>query len=477
MAKKEDKKSGAKKGCMGCLIAILVPILIAIMIFAIFMALIEFILGVVSDIITGVIKFLAHPIRSLRKAWSFLDNHMRAWRNSSFQPNMLEKNRLNQLIEFTQEDFETMRDELDKSISQEATGLDDIMLKKMILTYNTGKYSKYTDIIIELTDEEVKAIQKDDSLAYPFKMIKGGSLKQLEYNSLDAAASWVEQTFELGESDRQAIEDERNSKKDKNKNWYLHANGTITFLNQDGGEMLYYDQSVLKKIYDDYFQAYRYDQHEDYAMSAWNYLSSKCYTDGGDSTIVVYSHEIIEEEMIEWTYDDKTDSGSFWDTITDAGDESLREIILHRVIVRDEYLVRHRGDGLAALWEDSLLDIGKKEYKTQEIEYYSLVAQYSTPIEFMVDLLNISSSKEFVDAFMGKVVGAVTENYVEETIDIDDIIVTCSRNCVGTCTCTPYTNLTVIYKYKPKKADEVPIGSVVVLNDGTKGEVISRSRK
>lgn len=65
-----------------------------------------------------------------------------------------------------------MKQSFDKSISRNVLGLDDIMLKKLLLAYNTGNYSEKASIIIELSGEEVEKINNDTTLKGPFEMKK-----------------------------------------------------------------------------------------------------------------------------------------------------------------------------------------------------------------------------------------------------------------------------------------------------------------
>ena len=72
-------------------------------------------------------------------------------------------------IFINQEKFEKMRDSLDNSINREAAGLDDLTLKKMLLTYYRSVYLKNTSVHIELTDDEVKKIDDGSIEINPFE--------------------------------------------------------------------------------------------------------------------------------------------------------------------------------------------------------------------------------------------------------------------------------------------------------------------
>ena len=422
---KKKKKGGGKKGLTGCFTGILAIVLIIVLlvsfIFAIFEAIIEFIKNVVLGIINGILNFLAHPIKSTIQALGALGNWLSENFNQEFDGWALEKNQPDQLIEISQDEFIAMRDAIDESISRDAAGLDDIMLKKMLLAYNTGKYSRNADIIIELTADEAEALKKEET--QPFSVIKGEDLPQLDLNALDIAANRVNTFFDalFGDGsifDSDVYKDAKDEREDKQDKDYLHANGVLKFVNEEDQELVYFDAEVLEKLYVDEFQANRYGASSDYAQSVWEYLSTKCYTDGKKG-MKMYGHETVEEELIEWTFeDDDPDLKSFGD-IFDLGDKALSNIAINRQIINENYLYKAtdwisetrdlgflgellKDDDGDVLGMDGIVDTAIKTYEMQDLDYYSLVSQYTTPVEFMIDLLNISSSKEFVNAFIDK---------------------------------------------------------------------------
>lgn len=358
--------------------------------------------------------------------------------NGNFNEWALEHNQPDQLIEVSQAEFEAMRDSIDESISRDAAGLDDIILKKMILTFNTGKYSRNTDIILELTQEEADALKDSDTLPEAFSVKKGKDLKQLDLNALDIAANRVATFFDTlfgggNVFDSEIYENAKDEREDKQEKNYLHTKGVLVFYSQEYDssmsdeekkecELVYYDEEALKKLYIDEFQANRYGAKRDYAASVWEYLSTKCYTDGDNNTeMKIYCHETVEEELVEWTFSpEDADNASFADIITDFGDKTLSNISINRQKINEYYLydatewindtkdlgflgeIVKDSDGYI-LGMDGIVDTAKKSYDTINIEYYSLVSGYTAPVEFMIDLLNISSSKDFVDAFIDKV--------------------------------------------------------------------------
>jgi len=261
-----------------------------------------------------------------------------------------------------------MRDSIDESISKNAVGLDDLMLKKILLAYNTGKYSRKADIIIELTKEEGIACKKDASISSPFTIKQGKDLEQLNINIFETAANRVSTFFDTlfgggNVFNSQIYKDGRDERENKQEKYYLCATGVLKFVNDKNEELIYFDEVALNKLYQEYENKKDWE-NRDYAESVWKYTSSKAYTDG-DKGIKIYGHEIINEEVIDWTYND-----------TDWYTTKINKQVISKY---------------------------QKVRSLQDLEYYSLVSKYSTPVEFMINLLEISSSQEFVNAFIDKV--------------------------------------------------------------------------
>jgi len=376
MAKKDNKKNEKKKEGSGCLKGILIIIMIIIMlglgVLATLNGILDLIKGVVTGIVDGTLDFLAHPFKNTISGLYKMDNFMSGLVNQKFDGHGLELTQNKQLVIINQEDFEKMAASLEQSISRNIAGLDDIMLKKILLAYNMGNYSKDADIIIELDEDEYNAAKKDPTLYKPFDICKGNDIKQFELPS-----NIVENTaggFKLVTnaildflSGKNAVENAKAEIEDINKKinkYYLKANGILNFVNEDNEKLVYYNEEVLKKLYEDHYLAKVDTRNPDYAESVWKYLG-KCYTDGTNG-IKMYSHEKIEETVTNWEFRD---------------DELIDGIKINRL---------------------TNLDVSKTR-ELQNIEYYSLVSEYATPLEFMVNLMEITSSKDFLNSFIEKV--------------------------------------------------------------------------
>lgn len=231
-------------------------------------------------------------------------------------------NQIDPTVEITQEEFEDTKNKLEQAINRKLAGLDDIMLKKMILAYNRGIYLKDTLIIMELADgEDNKEEMK------PFDIIKGDEDKGIG----------------------------KNGKK------YISTNGMIS-ITKGGEQLLYYPEDALTQIYIQGYRDAEYKKEEAYD-DAKAYLK-RCYT-FGDNGIKMYCFN-----------------------------EHKKETTLKHINGDIEKRISRESNTYADL---------------VNIEYYSKISQYATPIEFMVDLMELTGSKEFINSFL-EMVG--TENYV-----------------------------------------------------------------
>ena len=403
MAKKdkEGKKGGGGKffGAIGgvILVIILIIVLLVSFIFSIFDSIVQIIKKILLGVIEGILDFLAHPIKWIINKTFDLVNFVSGQFNGEFNPTALELTQPRQLIIVGQAEFEEMKKQLDNAgVNRSALGLDDVMLKKMLLAYSSGKYSHKADIIIQLTNQEVDACENDNTLSNPYKIKRGSNIDQISMNYAEHVLNAIKKVFNEEGNPNAALQ----------RNYYLCTTGVLRFYSDveksDGSteekEMVYYNEDVLTELYKEEFEKNRYGAKSDYAQSVWKYLSTRCYTDG-DKGMKVYAHETVKEELVEWTFEDNDpDVNSFADVadlILDAEDAVLSNVAINKQMISDEYLKYDSWGGL--------LDTAQKTYDIQDIDYYSIVSEYSTPVEFMVDLLNVSESKEFVNSFIEKV--------------------------------------------------------------------------
>lgn len=278
----------------------------------------------------------------------------------------IEVEREEQLVMINLTDFNAMKEELESNVNRDAAGLDDMMLKKLLLAYNMGSYSQKSTIIIELDDgstvsgnNEVEAIKNDSSLVSPFKMVKGSEIPQFDTSGWADFKNGVANLFS-----KEDVQNETSYKQALQKKYFLIAHGTLIIKNEKGKELLYFNEEVLNKLYENEYLKQKDGEHRDYAESVWEYLGN-CYTDGKNG-ITTYSHESITESITQWTFKDDG-------------------------IINGPKIVR------------TLASTTNKTRDKQNIDLNAIIGEYTTPLEFMVNLLEISSSKDFVNSFIDKV--------------------------------------------------------------------------
>lgn len=352
MAEKEEKKKKGKKGKKGgmaILTAILVPILIVVMIASIFFAIIDAIIDIITNVIRSIISniasFLSNPFKFVSSKWAtftnFLDRTIGA--GDDFNENEYEDARKNleASVVVDETDFNNMKSALDGKINQSATGLDDLMLKKMLLAYYRGLYLTDTNILMELSEEDLKA---DDDEFKPFSKVKGNA----------------------------------DEGRGENGKWYLQAKGMVE-ITTGGESLIYYPIDTLKEIYQKHY-ADVVDDNEEYAEDVLDYLE-KCYT---------YSSTGLQ--IYATTTDKRTETWEY--------ENSGIEMTLDR-----------QSSSVVTL---------------TNIEFYEKISQYVTPVEFMVDLMEVTGSKDFINAFIetvGTETGIKMElekiTYKEETTETE----------------------------------------------------------
>lgn len=327
--KKKGGKCGSKKMIWVILAPILVVVLGAAMFFAVLEGIVELILKVLGDILNAIIDFLKNPIKWIGKVvasfTNFLESHLI---DGNFDPDEYENARpnLDATIEISQSVFEDMRDSLDAAVDRDAAGvgLDDIMLKKMLLAYYSGVYFDDTNIIIELSKEDlVYILLNGDQCIEPFEVKEGD-------------------------------EDEGFGSDDVK---YLCGRGKIDVkLYNSSTDIIYYPTEMLKKIYDEEYKVALNKNKTTYANSVLEYLK-KCYDYSDSGGIKIYA-ENGDKKSVTWEYENM---------------------------------------GSAVNLDDGYND---KNISFMNVEYVEKISQFATPVEFMVDLMEITGSTDFLNTFI-----------------------------------------------------------------------------
>ena len=371
MAEEKNKKKKGKKTVGAMVAAILVPILMVVMIaamfFAIIEAIIEFIKALIGAIINAILDFLEDPIGFLRDRWADFVNFLgTVGLGDSFDPTKFESERTEPSIIVPQTKFEEMKKNLENAINRNTAGLDDIMLKKMFLTYYRGFYLSDTDVLMELTEDEADTISSRD--AYPFKIVEGN-------------------------------EEEGIGEEGKN---YFSAKGLIT-VKKSGDKLLYYTEEALNTMYQKYYvemlekaedadTEWQQENYEEFAEDALDYIEG-CYTYG---TSGIRCLEYIKDSYKkEWKYDG---------------------VIKERV---------SSSQTTTKMWGN--------------VEFYEDISEYLVPMEFMVNLMEITGSKDFINAFM---------EMVGDNVKINMKLVTISNSTTKVTTNEKNRNIVITGKQK-----------------------------
>lgn len=314
----------------------------------------------------------------------------------------------------SQTQFEDMKKELDSIINRDTAGLDDIMLKKMLLSYYQSSYLTDTTLLMELTPENlgitaeeyveyfvVKKKKKDEegwvatiglsALGIAASVLTGGTATvilatvaggavALGYAEAEDEISIVLEEDKLEELNEEYNDDiypfeivGGNTKEGSGVDGrlYLATKGIVQIkVETDDGwdDIVYYDDKTLTEIYDKHYIK-TLETNEEYAESVKEYLK-KCYTyenstEDGNMGIKMYSNRDENTETQTWTYERQN-----------AG------------LMERDY---------------AKINLSPKEAQPiiqQPITYSNITQEFGTPVEFMIDLLEITGSKDFVNSFI-----------------------------------------------------------------------------
>lgn len=258
------------------------------------------------------------------------------------------------------------------------------MMKKMLMAYYRGLYLDDTEILIEVRKEDFGFSSSDAAEDETFSFLFRACVMAANGGGFESGV-YIEAMLEKIKSEMYPFEIVFGNEDDgrgENGKIYLKSTGMLQIYAacsycQSGGtcegtfdkKLIYYDEASLGEIYEKYKKS-RNKWSDSYSESVLSYLK-KCYTYSTTSTtmaIKMYSYENWQEmTTCEWSY----------------GSETVRMTPL--------------------IWDTPPVS-------SQTIEYEAIVSEFATPVEFMVDLMEITGSKEFINAFI-ETVG--NENYVK----------------------------------------------------------------
>lgn len=329
-------EKGKKKGINAILMAVLIPIMIIVLIAGAFFAIIDGIIKIIEGVVTSIIEFLRHPLQSIKVGLGTWNNFWnKLWGSGKFDPDEYLKHRVNPSIVIGEEQFNEMKTSLEQAIDMKAAGLDDLTIKKMLLSYYRSAYLTDTNILMALTEEECKNSGVDITEIFLKKEIDLSPFKII-----------------LGDKDEGIGEDGA---------IYLKTKGIVSlkYLGADSERdtLYYYTPDGLKNIYENEYKANLGEKDQDYPDAVKDYLK-KCYTyDAGEMKIYAFSEE---STLQEYEYENDKD-----------------------IIGKQE-----------------TIDANKSTARLVTIDFSMDIKQFTTPIEFFVDLMEITGSRDFINAFM-----------------------------------------------------------------------------
>lgn len=319
-------------------------------------------------------------------------------------------------------------------------GLDDIMLKKMILAYYKGMYLDDTTILIDLMPEDLdmdettlatymstengtplynvlSQVLKTPYVIRAARKVGGGALYRVAAGALESVKqnrillteegkAKLEEKFKDEFYPFEIIGGDVEAGIGEDGHIYLCTKGMVRIYytkcencekNGDSDnctdceKIIYYEEETLDKIYNEHYLQKLNDGNEAYANSTLKYLS-KCYT----YTTVGSSTEYDGDES-KTSYDEENN------TLSDA-----IKMYTARTVKKTQSTWKYKVDGIDEI-ERNLEPIESFPVRAQYIQYSNKVAEYATPVELMVDLLEITGSKDFLNAFIET---AGKDNYI-----------------------------------------------------------------
>lgn len=322
------------------IISILSPILIVLILASSYFAILDGMVNLVESFIAKVTNIASDALDTSsaewKQAWGNLSNLVSLLDpNGVFNPDALATESIKRpTILLKQDDFNNIRNSIDQvQVNRETAGLEDYMLKIMLLSYYRSVYLSDFDILMQITEEEKDSIDKmnaeaaSDSKKYPCPFIYEKNAAN-EYYLKTNGMIRIEITYED-----------------------LKAETT------ENTQLKYYDKSVIEMLGEKYKQALEFG-NETYAYSIKNFLKTT-YTNSSNAYGEILVPTIDDtQKTIVYNYDDPK--------------------------IKD-YKLTEQSSG---------------ELEFTPINYDIVSAKYGTPVEFLMNLLEITGSRDFLNAFI-----------------------------------------------------------------------------
>lgn len=457
MAKKEKqkKKKGNSKIVSAIVAIVLIILILSASIFVIIDAIIDSIQSIIGAIITSIINLLTHPFEWIEQQWAAFTNwwneNVKDWNKGApigeFNEKQYENFRIDPTIVIDKDEFHNMKNTLDEIIDRKVAGLDNLMLKKMMLAYYRGLYLVDTTVLIELghedlglTEEQFNDIKNIDTIIQLYaelevleneleeinqeieelknqysnpgfmailqallgKINPNKQLKEMQIWYKKNEIAKYKLTFEQCNAIKEQLKPfsiiEGNELKGTGENGktYWKTTGMVEIYVGETGEnrIVYYKEDILDSIYNDHYLYMLGKNTEDsinYANSVLAYLN-KCYT-YTENGIKMYSTReyVTTEKTIEYVEESK-DYNKYKDTNKEK-EGNIVDWFWNKFSKEDK---NEKTEGVVRQLTPTTVEPVTAQY----LEFNSKVAQYATPMEFMIEMLEITASKDFINAFI-----------------------------------------------------------------------------
>lgn len=161
------KKGSSKKSSKTALIPIVAIGLILVLLSSMYYATVNAVAEIMTTVLSSLSNFFSHPIKTIQQTVGTFTNFIsRTFNGSSFSTNTNKyvNYKLEPTITMDLQQFEDMSETLVEAVSKNVIGLDDITIKKMLLTYYRTIYLSEYNIRIEVTPEEYKELKARERL-------------------------------------------------------------------------------------------------------------------------------------------------------------------------------------------------------------------------------------------------------------------------------------------------------------------------
>lgn len=336
------EKKGGKKSIKSVLMIALIPLIIIVVIASAFFAIIDGIIGIITGVVTAIANLFngdwwAQQWENIKAGVAESGNNWAEfWGLDSFNPEEYNEFANKPVYIISQEEFEKIIIGIGNAVDKEATKLDNITIKKMLLAYYKTTMLSSTEIKIAITDDDVEEGKKikdysdDDEYFKPFKK-----------------------------------EEEKDKNGKSTGKYYLKTNGTISIV----ANIVYIDKDGKEAIEED--------------------KKLECFTEEGIATI--YNEEYSKKIEDEYSYAQGVKRALKSIYALDEKPGCIKMINIDSTETKVEYL--YEDANIKSKWKSTT----DNQYNWLTIDYMNCVSQYATPMEFLINLMQVAGSKDFIE--------------------------------------------------------------------------------